>query len=147
MSSKIESHAQALLSSLDVFLVERIAFFDCAEAGILTDRPRSLCVHGRVRSTSVRKLARNFILKTLDVLCSVKRLDIQSLVKKNNFFYRSIIATRRQLDTSCVCHVSFSEGSAPFNCFLAIFSHSGCNEVTRLMLRVNCSNWEQKSIG
>ena len=83
MSSKIESHAQALLSSLDVFLVERIAFFDCAEAGILTDRPRSLCVHGRVRSTGVRKLARNFILKTLDVLCSVKRLDIQSLVKKS----------------------------------------------------------------
>ena len=68
VSGKIKSNAQALLSGFDVFFVEGIALFDCAEAGVLSDRPRTLRVHRRIRTARVRKLARNFIVKVGNVL-------------------------------------------------------------------------------
>ena len=57
---QIEGDAESLLAGLDVLPVELVALLDRGEAGVLADRPRPLGVHGRVRTSRERELARQF---------------------------------------------------------------------------------------
>lgn len=58
MSGQVESDAESLLSGFDVVSIEFIRFFDGRKAGVLSDGPWSLGVHGRIWATGVRKLPR-----------------------------------------------------------------------------------------
>lgn len=62
MSGQIECHGQSLLPGFDIISVELVGFLDSRESRVLSDRPRSVCVHRRVGTASEGVFAWN--LKT-----------------------------------------------------------------------------------
>ena len=96
----------------------------------LSNGPWSLGVHCGVWASCVGVLARQLSLHVLCIVCCVQRLNIDTLEPVCVCVLQMYHSLNDQLgwslrNTSGVRHVSFSAGSAPLSCFLAISAHSG----------------------
>lgn len=127
MCGQIESDAQSLLPLPDVVTVELIAFFDRTETGVLSNRPWSLRIHGRIWSPSIWILSRHFVSQIRNVRFRIYRFDLNTLkvvvILVNQHPFPSTV---RSSLTSAVFHINVA-GSLPFKAFDANLAHSGSN--------------------
>ena len=81
VSSQVECHRQTFLSGSQIAAIESIRFFSGRESGILTDRPGTQRVHGRIRSTEIRRNSGNIIqmFHTFQIIGSIYRFHRNQL--------------------------------------------------------------------
>ena len=105
----------------------------------LSDSPWSRSIHGCIRPSCKRELARDFISHVLGIRLAVQRLHIYILMFGDTAlvtFIKTGIHSRGSdhgdlflKHTSAVCHVNVCSGSLPFSSFVTRGFHSGCKGV------------------